>query len=295
MLKSRNRNIIAKIILSLLLCTFLFSLVSCEKNENMLSSIKYAGAGRSDVIGNRVTEADCQDETQADKETNTVPESPAPGITYEPIVLMYHLVLEEPYSKYTDLFVRPSDFEGHICDLIENGYQFMFADEYHTTDVPSVIITFDDGYTDNYTEVFPILQKYNAKATIFMISDAIDHDGYLTSGQIKEMAASGLVRFGSHTATHVEVDSLSEERMREEFELSKQTIAQVSAQERVDAFCYPAGHYSDEAIEVVKEYFTAAYTTQSPGSVGEHSEFEIPRYRIRRDLGSRVTVLFPDD
>ena len=68
---------------------------------------------------------------------------------YLPVVLMYHLVEETPFTEHEELFVRPEDFEAQLRALSEAGYAFLFADEYGPTDTPSVILTFDDGYADN--------------------------------------------------------------------------------------------------------------------------------------------------
>ena len=65
-----------------------------------------------------------------------------------------------------------------------------------------VILTFDDGYDDNYTELFPLLQKYNAKATIFVIPKAIGTPHKMTAEQIYELSRSGLVSIQSHTYSH---------------------------------------------------------------------------------------------
>lgn len=277
-----------KKILSTVLCLALLPLlISCGKKAEAELT---ASSPFTDTVN--IIETELTPDTFA--ETIEEPYDIPLGITYSPCVLMYHLVLEEPYSSLTDLFVRPSDFEAQIVDMLNAGYQFMFADEYHMTDVPTAIITFDDGYTDNYTEAFPILQKYGVKATVFMITDAIDHDGYLTAAQMKEMTDSGLVRFGSHTHNHLEVDSLDDATLRTQLETSKQRIIDVTGQQSVDAFCYPAGSYDSKAMSIVSEYFSFAFTTESPNKTSEFTDFNIPRYRVKRSTGENITRLFPD-
>ena len=271
------------------LCALLTVLLSsCSDNKEIVK----------DEITFAETDTDFREtpETGAPEVYETQEEYSVPmGITYSPCVLMYHLILEEPYSSLTDLFVRPSDFEAQIVDMINHGYQFMFADEYHLTDVPTAIITFDDGYEDNYTEAFPILKKYGVKATVFMITDAIDHVGYLTTEQIKEMSDSGLVRFGSHTHNHLEVDSLDSSSLINQLETSKQRIMEITGQSEVNAFCYPAGSYDENSMSVVSEFYTFAYTTESPNKTTQFKDMNIPRYRVKRSTGGNITRLFPDE
>ncbi len=64
----------------------------------------------------------------------------------------------------------------------------------------SVLITFDDGYEDNYTNVLPILEKYDAKATVFLIGSYIgEKSGYLNWEQVQKMSESGHFNIESHT------------------------------------------------------------------------------------------------
>lgn len=202
---------------------------------------------------------------------------------YSPISLMYHSINETPFTSLTGLFVRPSEFEDHLKTLDSLGYTYIFADEFACSDTPSVMLTFDDGYTDNYTDMFPILKKYNAKATIFMVTSAIDCPGYLTSEQIKEMADSGLVRFASHTHNHRSLTSMSEADIRAEFEQSKQILAELTGYE-TNAICYPGGSVSDAITLIAEEYFYFGYTTVNSSYTFDCDPMLIPRIRVSRGM-----------
>lgn len=205
---------------------------------------------------------------------------------YSPVSLMYHSILETPYSSLEGLFVRPSEFEDQLVTLESLGYTYVFADEFELSDTPSVMLTFDDGYEDNYTEMFPILKKYNAKATIFMITSAIDSEGYLSRDQIKEMAASGLVRFASHTDSHRNLASLSEESIRNEFETSKQILAELTGHE-TNAICYPTGSVNEDIAEIAAEYFYFGYTTVNSSHTYRCDPLQIPRVRVSRGMSGK--------
>ncbi len=204
--------------------------------------------------------------------------------TYLPKVFMYHLIRDDVYGAYPSLFVRPSDFEAHLQLLNSLGYTYLFADEWQQSSNPSIVITLDDGYDDNYTYMFPLLKKYGGKATVFLVSQFIDTPGYLSTAQIKEMAGSGLVSFQCHTAGHSDLSYMSSEQLRNDFEDSVGKIEGITGRD-VKAIAYPAGSYNDTVLSVVPYYFSFAYTTKSPGSVTSYSEYTIPRYYIARDTG----------
>ena len=123
------------------------------------------------------------------------------------IVLNYHKV----DNVNSSLSVPPSEFERQMAFLAQNGYHTITPHELYMafTDggpLPNnpVLITFDDGYDDNYTNAFPILKKYGLQATIFVITSLMDQNypGYLTWGHAAEMEASGIVTIESHTVSH---------------------------------------------------------------------------------------------
>ena len=129
----------------------------------------------------------------------------------------------------------------------EKGYQVISQSDLlqafktgHTSIKKPVLLTFDDGYEDNYTALFPLLQKYHVHALIFLITQKIGTAGYLTWPQIKQMQASGLVDFGSHTCSHRRLRSLPDEQIAQEILQSKQVLEQ-GLSSPVFSFCYPFG------------------------------------------------------
>ncbi len=244
------------------------------------------------------TETELQSETETenapaptDAQTETEPPVVYPVGEYRPKAMMYHLIMETPYNDYTPLFVRPSDFDRQLSIIRDKGFEFLFADEWRLTERPSVILTFDDGYVDNYTDMFPILKKYGAKATVFLISELVGTDGYLSVDQVKEMAASGLVSFQCHTAHHVDLSYQDEATIRSEFASSIEKIESWTGRP-VRSLAYPAGSYNDVVLRIAPEYFDFCYTTKSPNSVTEYSMFNIPRYYIARELTEQSFIYY---
>ncbi len=88
-------------------------------------------------------------------------------------VLLYHRVIdlgEDPWNTC----VSPENFEEHVKYLAENYPVVKFEDDWSRIQEPSVVITFDDGYFDNFQYVLPILEKYSVPATFFVSTDLID-------------------------------------------------------------------------------------------------------------------------
>jgi peptidoglycan/xylan/chitin deacetylase (PgdA/CDA1 family) len=175
---------------------------------------------------------------------------------YEVPTLMYHAVADECWSSITQLFVKPAELEKQIQWLLENGYTPIHFEDLGKVDSieKPILLTFDDGYLDNYTNLFPILKKYNVKATIFMIMGSVGGWNYLTADQIKEMDASGLVSFQSHTMTHEFLSTRTEEQLQTELYQSKLKLARLTGKESF-VLCYPTGKYSQKSLEATAEHY----------------------------------------
>lgn len=188
----------------------------------------------------------------------TPPEPPTVPEGVEVPVLMYHAVSDELWG-IESLFVKPERMEEQLKWLSENGYTpIWFEDLYHLDQIEKpVILTFDDGYEDNYTELFPLLKKYQMKATVFMITGSIGQEHYLEEQEIQEMAKSGLISFQSHTVTHRNLPELGAEELKTELIDSKKTIKELTGKEP-SVLCYPTGRYNKTVKDAVQEEYQYA-------------------------------------
>lgn len=109
-------------------------------------------------------------------------------------IFMYHAVGNDCWGEES-LFVKPEELEKQLQYLSENGYETIFFEDLaHIEQYEKpVMLTFDDGYDDNNTNLLPLLQKYGMKATIFLIAGDVGKRHKLTREQISELVQSGLV------------------------------------------------------------------------------------------------------
>lgn len=165
------------------------------------------------------------------------------------VALMYHHIgiLQNPQDEQFPFTITPEMFEKQLLFLKQNGYEIATEHDIvhafetgHTHLAKPVLLTFDDGYADNYTALFPLLQKYQAHALIFLITNRVGTPGYLTWEQVKEMKESGLVSFGSHTSSHRRLRSLPDDEIAQEITQSKQ-ILEEKLGAPIASFCYPFG------------------------------------------------------
>ena len=198
-------------------------------------------------------------------------------------ILMYHGVSDDTHGA-AELFVRPADLDAQIAYLVENGYDLItFEDWRHLEDYEKpVMLTFDDGYRDNYEELLPILQKYNVKATVFVISGSVDvHNTTLSYMQVRELAQSGLVSIQSHTYTHPHLDECDEETLHHQLWTSKLMLTRMTRYEPF-VLCYPYGDRDALSLEVTQEYYRFGLAMNGGLYTTSEEVYEIPRYYVSR-------------
>ncbi len=213
-------------------------------------------------------------------------------------VLMYHSV----DNNNVFFTVSPENFKKQMNRLFKSHYRVIRLDE--LIDVlekgekmpkKTVVLTFDDGYKDNYTNAWPILRKYNFPAIIFLTVDLVGREisnsqnsslPALNWQEAKEMSNSGLIEFGSHSLTHPKLDKMDILKAEKEIIISKKIIEDKMGKECL-YFSSPKGRYTPEIIEVVKESGYRACLGISGGFVKKGDNL----YPLKRNSINSTTTL----
>lgn len=199
-----------------------------------------------------------------------------PGIP----ILEYHKVNDRDKDIYT---VTPAELAEQLDYLKAEGYEtislldFLRAKKGKQQLPPKpVVLTFDDGYADNYEILLPMLEQRGMKATVFMVTNDIGLKGYLTWEQLKDMEGRG-IEIGSHTCNHLPLTEMSSEMARDELQKSK-LIMEWRKLKTIFVFSYPNGKYSDELCRTLKQEEYLAAVTGEPGL----NDFRTDPYLLQR-------------
>lgn len=161
-------------------------------------------------------------------------------------VLAYHRIGDTEGH----LTIRPEKFEEDLIRLGEMGYETISLDTFRKFLIDSncemplkpIIITFDDGYLDNYLNAFPLLRKYGMTASFYIITSLVGEEDRLAVGHIREMAANGM-SIGSHTVSHRSLGEMGPEEATSELVLSRAYLEGM-LQKPVEFVAYPKGSYN---------------------------------------------------
>jgi len=241
-------------------------------------------------------------------------------------VLMYHHI--SPVDGM--ITTSPANFEDQLLWLKRRGYRSLSSDEFagHLKGVPvpskSILITFDDGYLDNWVYAYPLLKKYGFTALVFLVTSWM-HDGPVRNilgqgelpetpshkdcedrieqgrsdevalrwSEIKAMWEDGVMEFHSHTHTHTRWDLIEpsdkNSHMVEELALSRAAL-QTQLGTVSEHFCWPQGYFDPDYVRLAQEAgFRYLYTTQAFGqnrAGTDHSH--IYRFAVRNTSGNSV-------
>lgn len=229
--------------------------------------------------------------------------------------MLYHHV--NPHKGDT-VTVTPEAFSGQMRFLAESGYRTLRLGEILSytrgeTDFPekAAVVTFDDGWLDNYIWAFPVLREYGIHAAMFLIVDRIEkasgkpgaiqravpeHSGcksLIARGEagkvvlnwdiVAEMEGSGLVEFHSHTMSHERCDGSSRERLVAELAEPKSRIGSRTGKP-CTCLAWPYGRYDDAAVGIAASVGYEGMFTTNAGPVTSGSDpFHVNRISVETE------------
>lgn len=227
--------------------------------------------------------------------STTSPPSDVPTIAHDKKlrlpILVYHIVrpsYPSDSNAVRAIAVTPETFDLQMKYLKDTGYhvvQFSDLENYFANNTPlpsrAVILSFDDGWSDQFTYAFPILQKYQYHATFFVFTNAIGHRGFLTWDNLHTLVAGGM-SIGDHTRSHPYLTSItSTSTLWNEIDGSK-LLLEKNLGISIGEFAYPFGRYDPAIMSLVRkagyksargDYYSGE---QSDGLLFELSAINVP-------------------
>lgn len=188
------------------------------------------------------------------------------------------------------LTISPEIFEAMLQEIQKLGFTFLNYQEFQAiifgqkkAEKKQVLLTFDDGYYDNFAFAFPLLKKYKIPAVIFLISSKIQDkkrekapkflphkiieegenlEQFLTLDEIREMENSSLIEFDSHSFSHFSCNSEDEEALESELQSSFLKMKELFPNKKNFGFCWPKGEFNAKALKIIKNSpYSFAFST----------------------------------
>jgi len=217
------------------------------------------------------------------------------------VILMYHMISEPKTAAEVKYACPPKRFEQHLKMLLSAGFKPVsinaIEDYYiHQTPLPdkAFLVTLDDGFEDNYSNAFPILQRYQIPAVIYLATGLVGKTNQwmsppnfserkmLSWTQIKDMVGKG-IDFGSHTVSHPKLTELDDESVSKELIQSKKIIEDQLGL-ACSHFAYPYGLLTENTRELIhKAGFKTACTTRSGFNNAERDPLMLHRIEVYGD------------
>lgn len=261
--KNKNLKYIIIILLSITFLILAYIFINGVTSKNNNNSVNSDNKSENSVYSNLIESIDdnIKNNNNKNRFENVSLTSDNIGIP----VLYYHSVDENAANEVT---ITPEKLQEQLDYINDKYYVTITMTELYdhienNKPIPekSILITFDDGYMNNYTEAFPMLKELNMTATIFCVGNSLDGSYYLSEEAIKEMSDYG-IDIESHTVNHVHLDTMSYDEQLLELKNSKNILEKITGKE-VLSLAYPFGDYNDNTIKAAKDAgYKMGFTTK---------------------------------
>src|SRR3989344_4184476 len=210
-------------------------------------------------------------------------------------ILFYHyveVVTDERDTIRKSLNIEPIVFESQLMTLKNYGYTpihlgqlINYYDNKNPLPPKPIIITFDDGYRDFYTDVLPIIKRQQVKVTLYMVSGFRDYTkNFLTTPQLLEIAKEPLVEIGAHSANHFNLAYIPLAQATAEIEASKKDLEKLIGKP-VTHFAFPYGAFTPAVQQATQKSGFQTASTIDPGIIQFYSQ----RFGLKRIRPGRMT------
>jgi peptidoglycan/xylan/chitin deacetylase (PgdA/CDA1 family) len=208
-----------------------------------------------------------------------------------PVVLMYHRVdvsaPSDPISRA--LTVSPVQFAAELQYLHDKGLHTIGITELerdmreHRSLAHAVLLTFDDGYGDQFSYAFPILQRYGDVATFFVNVGSIGTPRHLSWVEVETMSRAGM-SIGCHGVNHVDLSTLGTSAQSYQIDRCVEELG-ARLHSEVLAYAYPSGAFDAETIQLEQQAgLLFGFTTDPRFQTDTRSRYELTRRRIKSGM-----------
>lgn len=228
--------------------------------------------------------------------TGAMPRVPAAGLPPAfvlPPILMYHRVdVDRPADAVgRELTISPARFAGQLAYLKSRGITGISMEQLQErlkSGAPLdhvVVLTFDDGYADQYTYALSLLRRYRDAATFYIITSTVDEPRHLTWSQLRRMRALGQ-DIAAHGVVHDDLSLMPGPEQRLQIDGSLRLLRQ-QLHAAVTSYAFPSGRFNRRTLQLVRQAgVDFAVTTDRRYVIAPENRFELPRVRVMRDWTS---------
>ena len=204
-------------------------------------------------------------------------------------ILEYHQVTDAQLDPDFEVYnVPPAEFSAQLDYLQAEGYTTITLQDFMravhgkgTLPEKPIVLTFDDGYADNYSTMLPILEAHGMTAVVYVITNELGKENYLTLDELKDMQRRG-IEIGSHTADHLPLISLDETIRLKQIRESK-IFLEWSGLDTIYSLSYPNGAFDSEIEKILcEENYLTAVTGKAGLNTLETNPYELYRVHIRK-------------